>query len=281
MKGLPDPESGVPDSRVLRDTATRIARDAGAVLLEGYGRAHAPERKGRIDLVTAYDRRSERVVLGEIARLHPDHAVLAEESGASGASRVRWIVDPLDGTTNFSHNYPFFAISIGVEVDGRLAAGAVFDPVRDELFAAAAGHGATRNDAPIHVSPVGRVEDALLVTGFPYDVRDNPERYLNPFRAFLLRAQGVRRDGSAALNLCYTAMGRFDGFWERGLAPWDAAAGVLIVTEAGGQVTRFDGRPVDLAGREFLATNGALHPEMMQVLEPFVEPPGPAGPAVR
>jgi len=262
----------------LRDSAARIAREAGAVLLEGYGRPHAPERKGRIDLVTAYDRRSERVVLGEIARLYPDHAVLAEESGAhAGASRVRWIVDPLDGTTNFSHNYPFFSVSIGVEVDGRLAAGVVYDPVRNEMFAAAHGHGATLNDTPIHVSPVGRVEDALLVTGFPYDLRENPDRYLNPFRAFLVRAQGVRRDGSAALNLCYAAMGRFDGFWERGLAPWDAAAGVLIVTEAGGRVTRFDGRPVDLGGREFLATNGALHDEMMRVLEPFVEPPATGG----
>jgi len=273
----PRATGATPDPLALRDHAVRIARDAGMVLLEGYGRAHAPEHKGRIDLVTAYDRRSEQAVLGEIARLHPDHAVLAEESGAAGASRVRWIVDPLDGTTNFTHNYPFFSVSIGVEVDGRLAAGVVFDPVRDELFAAAAGHGATLNQSPIHVSPVTRVEDALLVTGFPYDVRENPDRYLRPFRAFLLRAQGVRRDGSAALNLCYTAMGRFDGFWERGLAPWDAAAGVLIVTEAGGRVTRFDGRPADLAGREFLATNGALHPEMMQVLGPFVEPPAAAG----
>jgi myo-inositol-1(or 4)-monophosphatase len=274
MTTLREPVPGTPDPRDLRDSAIRIAREAGAVLLEGYGRVHALERKGRIDLVTAYDRRSELVVLGEITRLHPDHAVLAEESGATGASRVRWIVDPLDGTTNFAHNYPFFAVSIGVEVDGRPAAGVVFDPVRDELFAAAAGHGATVNDTPIHVSSIGRVDDALLVTGFPYDLREDPDRYLRPFRAFLLQAQGVRRDGSAALNLCYTAMGRFDGFWERGLAPWDAAAGVLIVTEAGGRVTRFDGQPVDLAGREFLATNGTLHPAMMQVLEPFVEPAG-------
>ncbi|MFI5369979.1 MAG: inositol monophosphatase family protein [Candidatus Eisenbacteria bacterium] len=267
------PPAGLPEPRALRDAAAEIARAAGAVLLEGYGRAHAPEHKGRIDLVTAFDRRSEALVLGEIGRRYPDHAVLAEESGARvGAARVRWIVDPLDGTTNFAHNYPFFAVSIGVEVDGALAAGVVYDPVRDELFAAAAGHGATLNGAPIYVSPVTRVEGALLVTGFPYDVREDPERYLGPFRAFLLRAQGIRRDGSAALNLCYAAMGRFDGFWERGLSAWDAAAGVLMVTEAGGRVTRFDGEPVDLDGREFLATNGALHPEMMEVLAPFVEP---------
>jgi myo-inositol-1(or 4)-monophosphatase len=257
----------------LREAAIAIARRAGAVLLEGYGRVHAPERKGRIDLVTEFDRRSEQVVLGELARRFPDHAVLSEESGArAGASRVRWIVDPLDGTTNFAHNYPFFGVSIAAEVAGALAAGVVYDPVRDEMFAAAAGAGATLNGAAIRVSGAARVEDALLVTGFPYDVREDPERYLQPFRAFLLRAQGIRRDGSAALNLCYTAMGRFDGFWERGLSAWDAAAGVLIVREAGGRVTRFDGDPIDLDGREFLATNGGLHDEMMEVLRPFREP---------
>src|SRR5262249_46273027 len=162
----------------------------------------------------------------------PGHAVLAEESGAhagagvsaaaAGAAdqAVRWIIDPLDGTTNFAHNYPFFAVSIAAEVGGRLAAAAVFDPVRDELFAAAAGAGASLNRERIRVSDVARVEDALLVTGFPYDVREHPERILPAFQAFLVRAQGVRRDGSAALNLCYLAAGRFDGFWESDLSPW-------------------------------------------------------------
>jgi myo-inositol-1(or 4)-monophosphatase len=255
------------DAGALRDAAVEMARAAGAILLEGYGRLHAPERKGRIDLVTEYDRRSEAFLLAEIGRRFPGHAVLAEESGAHEGAAVRWLVDPLDGTTNFAHNYPFFAVSIAAEAAGALAAGVVFDPVRDELFAASAGQGATLNGTPIHVSAIERVQDALLVTGFPYDVRERPEPYLDHFRAFLTRAQGVRRDGSAALNLCYLAMGRFDGFWEWKLAPWDMAAGVLILRESGGLVTRFDGAPFRLDGHEILATNGLLHDQMQGLLE--------------
>jgi myo-inositol-1(or 4)-monophosphatase len=256
------------DAEVLRDAAVEMARAAGALLLEGYGRIHAPERKGRIDLVTEFDRRSEELLLGEVARRFPGHAVLAEESGvhAVEGAPVRWLIDPLDGTTNFAHNYPFFAVSIAAESRGALVAGVVFDPVRDELFAAASGAGATLNGAAIRVSTLERIEDALLVTGFPYDVRERPGPYLENFRAFLTRAQGVRRDGSAALNLCYLAMGRFDGFWESKLAPWDMAAGVLIVREAGGVVTRFDGEAFRLDGREILASNGRLHEGMMAVL---------------
>lgn len=252
----------------LRDAAVDFAREAGAIVRAGYGTVHAPERKGRIDLVTEYDKRSEALLLARIAERFPAHAVLAEESGAreaAGAS-VRWLVDPLDGTTNFAHNYPFFAVSVGVEVDGAMAAGAVYDPVRDELFAAAAGHGATLNGAPIRVSAVDALGDALLVTGFPYDVREHPERHLPAFTAFLLRAQGVRRDGSAALNLCYLAMGRFDGFWEHHLAPWDVGAGSLIVGEAGGLVTDLEGGPFRVDGRRILASNRRLHPAMIAVL---------------
>jgi len=272
------------DPVVLRDAAIALAREAGAVLREGYGRAHHPERKGRVDLVTEHDRRSERLLLEALARRFPGHAVLAEESGAhagrgrsgtpargAGGSvpvsevdtRVRWLIDPLDGTTNFAHNYPFFAVSIAAEVAGTLAAGAVYDPVRDELFAAAAGAGATLNGEAIRVSEVSRVEDALLVTGFPYE---HPERSLPAFQAFLMCAQGLRRDGSAALNLCYIAAARFDGIWESGLAPWDTAAGVLIVREAGGTVTDFAGGPFRLEGRQILASNGRLHDEMMEIL---------------
>ena len=194
---------------------------------------------------------------------------LAEESGAHEPERpagVRWLIDPLDGTTNFAHNYPFFCVSIAAEVDGRLAAGVVYDPVREERFAAAAGHGATLGDRPIHVSDVARLEDALLVSGFPYDVREHPERSLPHFRDFLMRAQGVRRDGSAALNLCYLACGRFDGFWEARLAPWDMAAGTLIVREAAGRVTAYDGGEFRLDGHQILASNGHLHEEMRAVL---------------
>jgi myo-inositol-1(or 4)-monophosphatase len=252
----------------LREAAIAFAREAGQVVREGWGRDHDPEHKGVIDLVTEYDRRSEATLLDRIAARFPGHAVLAEESGGAREPRgVRWIIDPLDGTTNFAHNYPFFAVSVGVEIDGRMVAGAVHDPVRDETFAAALGAGATRNGAPIHVSRIARVGDALLVTGFPYDVRERPRRYLEPFEAFLLRAQGVRRDGSAALNLCYLACGRFDGFWEYHLSPWDMAAGTLIVTEAGGRVTRLDGSEFRLDGREILASNGSLHEEMRGILD--------------
>ena len=259
----------LPDARVLMESAVDMARAAGAVLRDGYGRAHVTERKGRIDLVTEYDRRSERLLLEALARRFPGHAVLAEESGASGAggeAAVRWVIDPLDGTTNFAHNYPFFCVSIAAEVEGRLAAGAVYDPIRDELFAACAGGGATLNGARLHVSDIERVEDALMVTGFPYDVREHPERSLPQFEAFLVRAQAVRRDGSAALNLCYLAAGRFDGFWEGDLSPWDTAAGVLLVREAGGLVTDYEGGPFALERREILASNGRLHAEMKSIL---------------
>jgi myo-inositol-1(or 4)-monophosphatase len=256
------------DPAALRRSAEDIARGAGAILREGYGHTHHPERKGRIDLVTEFDRRSERFILERIAERHPGHGVLAEESGAHRAdgSLTRWIVDPLDGTTNFAHNYPFFAVSIAVEHAGELVAGVVFDPVRDEMFSAARGEGARLNGAPIEVSRIPRLDQALLVTGFPYDVREHPELILPHFHAFLVRAQGVRRDGSAALNLCYLACGRFDGFWERNLAPWDMAAGVMIVREAGGRATDYAGGALRLDGRQILATNGALHDEMMAVL---------------
>jgi len=256
------------DASHLRDAACAMAREAGAILAEGLGRSHPAERKGRIDLVTEYDRRSEALLLERIRARFPDHAVLAEESGPHAGARARWLIDPLDGTTNFAHAYPFFCVSIGVEVDGRLAAAAVYDPSRDELFAAAAGQGATRNDAPIHVSGIDALEDALLVTGFPYDVREHPERHLPLFQDFLVRAQGVRRDGSAALNLCYLAAGRFDGFWESALSPWDLAAGVLIVQEAGGRVTDHAGEPLRLEGGQITAANPALHARMLEVLAP-------------
>jgi len=259
------------DPVALRDAAGELALEAGALLRDGFGRNHAPERKSRIDLVTEYDRRSERMLVEGIARRFPTHAVLAEESGghappAGGPPLVRWLIDPFDGTTNFAHNYPFFGVSIAAEVAETVVAGAVYDPVREELFAAAHGQGSTLNGRPIRVSEIARLEDALLVTGFPYDVREHPERILPLFKAFLVRAQGVRRDGSAALNLCYLAMGRFDGFWEDDLAPWDVAAGSLIVREAGGSVTGYDGGAFRIDARQILASNGPLHGPMMAVI---------------
>jgi myo-inositol-1(or 4)-monophosphatase len=258
-----------PAPSLLRDAAAEFAREAGALVREGYGRIHAPEHKGRIDLVTEYDRRSEARLLALIRGRFPGHGVLAEESGAhaaAGGAGVRWIVDPLDGTTNFAHNYPFFGVSVGVETDGEVVAGAVYDPVRDEMFAAARGEGATLNGAPIAVSSCPRLEDALLVTGFPYDVREHPERHVPLFTAMLVRAQGIRRDGSAALNLCYLAMGRFDGFWEGNLSPWDVAAGSLIVREAGGHLSDYAGGPFRIDGRQICAANAALHAELMAVI---------------
>jgi myo-inositol-1(or 4)-monophosphatase len=259
------------DTVALHEAAITFAREAGAIVKEGYGRIHAPERKGRIDLVTEYDKRAEALLLRQIRTYFPGHGILGEETGAHEAvdSPVRWILDPLDGTTNFAHNYPFFGVSIGVEVEGTMVVGAVYDPVRDEMFEAARGHGARLNGDPIHVSPTASIEDALLVTGFPYDVREFPERHLPLFQAFLVRAQGIRRDGSAALNLCYLAMGRFDGFWEGSLSPWDMAAGTLIVREAGGVVTDYIGGAFHLEGRQILAANPALHAEMRAVLAQY------------
>ena len=258
----------IPDASALREAARTFAREAGAILREGHGRIHAPEKKGVIDLVTEYDRRAEALLLERITAHFPTHAVLGEETGVHAGSdaRVRWILDPLDGTTNFAHNYPFFGVSVGVEVAGTMAAGVVYDPVRDELFAAAAGHGATLNGTPIHVSGITTIEDALLVTGFPYDVREFPERHLPLFQSFLLRAQGVRRDGSAALNLCYLAMGRFDGMWEGNLSPWDIAAGSLIVREAGGVITGYRGEALRLEGRRIVAAHPTLHARLIEVI---------------
>ncbi len=210
--------------------------------------------------------------------------MLAEESGAHDAvgpeqatgdaapGGVRWILDPLDGTTNFAHNYPFFCVSVAAERDGAVVAGAVYDPMRDEMFAAALDTGATLNGAMISVSGIARLEDALLVTGFPYSVREHPETILPLFQAFLVRAQGVRRDGSAALNLCYLACGRFDGFWEAHLNAWDMAAGALIVREAGGRVTDFAGNDLDLFGRRIVASNGRIHPAMLEWTGSFGPP---------
>ena len=256
----------------LRDAACEFARSAGAILLEGYGKVHAPEKKGRIDLVTEYDKRSEALLLERIRTRFPHHGILAEESGvhagtsASCVPAIRWLCDPLDGTTNFAHNYPFFCVSVGVETNGVMVAGAVHDPVRDELFAAAAGHGATLNGRPIHVTAVSELDDALLVTGFPYDVREHPVRHLPLFQDFLMHAQGVRRDGSAALNLCYVAMGRFDGMWEGNLSPWDIAAGSLIVREAGGVVLDFNGSDAVEEAGTIIAAPYKLMTELRQLI---------------
>jgi myo-inositol-1(or 4)-monophosphatase len=261
----------VPVPAAWLDAAIAIARGAGAVLRDGYGRPSRVELKGAIDLVTEHDRASEDYIVGEIARRFPGHAVLAEESGGTGATPAdpppyRWIIDPLDGTTNFAHGLPFFCVSLALEAAGVRTLGVLHDPLRDECFAARLGGGATLNGAPIRVSPERSLADALGCTGFPYDVREKPEETLRFFAPLLPRMRGVRRLGSAALDLAYVACGRLDLFWEVKLHPWDVAAGILVVEEAGGRVTDFAGGPVEPDPIEIAASNGALHDALLAEL---------------
>ena len=279
LSGGPDIPTAAPVPAAWLDDAIAIARDAGAILRDGFGRGGVIELKGAIDLVTAYDRASEAHILAALARRFPGHAVLAEESGSTAGSAAhgdipphRWIVDPLDGTTNFAHGLPFFCVSIALEADGRRALGVLYDPMRDECFAARAGAGATLNGAPIAVSTARTLERALGGTGFPYDVMDHPAETLRWFAPLLPRLRGVRRMGSAALDLAYVACGRLDLFWEVKLHAWDVAAGILIVEEAGGRVTDFSGGPVAADPLETAASNGHLHAALLAALA--AAPPG-------
>ncbi|MBC7798913.1 MAG: inositol monophosphatase [Pyrinomonadaceae bacterium] len=249
--------------------AKETARQAGLILLEKYGRAQLEITvKGEKNIVTEADLAAEKYIVEAIKTRFPRHAILAEESGASVTEsdyEYRWIIDPLDGTTNFSHAYPCFCVSIGLEYKGELHVGAIYDPTRDEMFAAEKGNGATLNNKRIRVSQIDDLQNALLVTGFPYDVKKR-ETFVDLFSKFVLNAQGVRRDGSAAIDLAYVACGRFDGFWEDGLNAWDTAAGVLFVREAGGIVTHYDNTPFDIHKPQMLASNGLLHEQMLKVL---------------
>jgi myo-inositol-1(or 4)-monophosphatase len=236
-----------------------IAREAGALLLEYFHQHVKIEYKGDADLVTAADRASEVLIRERIKQQWPGHDVLGEEQGLNDqGSEYRWYVDPLDGTTNFAHGYPVFCVSMGLEHRGRPIAAVVYDPTRDELFSAGQGGGAQLNGEAIHVSKTAVLKECLLATGFPSHKRHkNPNIYF--YHQITLHSHGVRRAGSAALDLCNVASGRYDGFWEFNLNPWDTAAGVLIVEEAGGKVTRFDGSPFELNSQETLASNGLIH----------------------
>jgi myo-inositol-1(or 4)-monophosphatase len=250
-----------------------IAREAGALLLPYFHRGLKIEYKGDADLVTAADRASETLIRERIGKQFPSHDVLGEEQGLNDqGSDYRWYVDPLDGTTNFAHGYPVFCVSMALEHrvleqregdQGRRIAGVVYDPTRDELFTAAQGRGAHLNGTPIHVSTAAELKECLVATGFP-----SHKRHKNPnihfYHQITLRTHGVRRAGSAALDLCNVASGRFDGFWEFNLNPWDTAAGVLIVEEAGGTVSRFDGAPFQIDSRETLASNGIVHDALLE-----------------
>jgi len=249
--------------------AIELARAAGDVLGHYMSRDKRVESKGFANLVTAADKDSEALIIRRIRERYPNHAILAEESGASGSpnsAEGKWIIDPLDGTTNFAHQYPFFCVSIAFEREGRIQCGAVYDPWRDEMFSSSHGFGAFLNGQRIGVSEVETLASSLIMTGFPYGFRDKIKTVVSQFEGFLLQSQAVRRGGSAALDLCYTALGRVDGFWELDLHPWDTAAGAVILEEAGGRVTDFSGHPFSIYGHEILASNGRIHDEMLQVL---------------
>ena len=251
--------------RQALDLAVQTARAAGELLLERYGEHVAYEEKSRrADLVTEVDRRSEALIVERIKAASPGATIVAEESGVhAGHTEERWFIDPLDGTTNYAHTYPMFCVSIACERAGELVAAAVFAPKLGELFTAERGSGAFLDGEPIRVSPVKRVGDALVATGF---VSSGLERNLPYFRALSNVSHGVRRDGSAALALSFVAAGRLDAYWEFGLSPWDVAAGALLVREAGGRITAPDGSPLDYFAGNVLATNGALHSEMQRHL---------------
>ena len=246
-----------------------LAREAGEILRLGYGNRHQVDHKGIIDLVTEVDNRSEGFLLGEILRRYPDHKVLAEESGASaGEDCCLWYVDPLDGTVNYAHGVPIFSVALAYQEGGEVLLGVVYDPLRDECFSAKKGIGAWLNGEEIRVSTVSDLDQSLLVTGFPYDVRTNPDNNLEYFNRFALLTQGVRRLGSAALDLCYVAAGRFDGFWEIRLNPWDVAAGGLIAQEAGALVTDLRGGQDYLTQPlSILAANPFIHTAMLAILK--------------
>lgn len=259
----------------------RVARaaitEAGAMLLPTWRAAKTIHHKGAVDLVTETDRAIERMIQARLADAFPDHLVIAEESAPSESlvrparDRYVWYLDPLDGTTNFAHAYPHFAVSLALALGPDLIFGIVHDPVRDETFVAERGHGATLNGDPITVSSIRQLDDALLATGFPYDRREHLEFYLGFLADLIRQAQGVRRNGSAALDLCYVACGRLDAFWEWKLRPWDTAAGALIVQESRGVITDFHGERFDPFGRQTLASNGHLHATMVRTLTARLE----------
>lgn len=250
----------------------QAALAAGGLLRLNYEKPHDITLKSAIDPVTETDVASQETIVRLIRRHFPEHGILAEEEPAAGgnpkaSSPCRWIIDPLDGTVNFAHGFPMFCVSIAFEQEGRLEYGVIYDPLREELFEASRGGGAWLNRRPLKVSRVGRLEAALLATGFPYDIRQRLPGTLARLGRVLAVSQGVRRAGSAALDLAYVAAGRLDGFWEENLKPWDTAAGVLLVSEAGGKISTFAGEPHHLTADTIVASNGLLHQELVHLLQ--------------
>jgi myo-inositol-1(or 4)-monophosphatase len=251
----------------IEQVALRAARAAGRIHLKRLSRINISRKSNSIDLVTEADHESEAEVIEVIHRAFPTHAILAEESGRSAhESDHRWIIDPLDGTTNFAHGFPMFCVSIAYQRRGRTQFAVIYDALKKECFVAARGRGARLNGKPIRVSTTDSLSSALLATGFPYDRRERRRYYLTFWEAFMLRTQGVRRTGSAALDLAYVATGRTDGFWEFGLKAWDVAAGALVVEEAGGRATNMDGSALDIDGANIVASNGKIRRAMLETI---------------
>ncbi len=260
------------------NVAIEAAREAGKFLKYSVGNVKKIETKEgeERNLVSEIDRGAEEQIISIIRRHYPTHGILAEESGGSKPNaEYTWIIDPLDGTTNFLHGLPVFCVTIGIEHRGEIIAGAIYDPNQDILYTAEKGKGAYMNGRRMKVSTTGKLIDSLLMTGFPYDIAQNPGHAVEHFVNFLIEARGIRRFGSAALDLCYVAAGRLDGFWEVNLHAWDMAAGVLLVTEAGGKVSNFEGGPLDIRGKKVVASNGVIHEAMVSVLAKTATGHGP------
>lgn len=252
------------------DLAVNIAKEAGYFLKENIGKIHEIEQKDGLstNLVTDVDKRSEALIIARIREYYPDHQILAEESGKEQTnSSYKWIIDPLDGTTNYAHRFPVYCVSIAIEHNGKVIAGVVYDPNLDELFTAERGGGAYLNGERLHVTNTSSLKRSLLATGFPYNLHENPFNCIGHFNNFLMEAQAIRRLGSAALDLAYVAAGRLDGFWEVNLNPWDMAAAALFVEEAGGKVSDFMGNPFSIYRPQVVASNGFIHEEMLRVLK--------------
>ena len=248
------------------ETARGAALEAGKILKDLYGNIHRISKKGEIDLVTEADVASEKTVIDIITRDFPNDSILAEESGKQSKKSDRmWIIDPLDGTTNFAHSFPFFAVSIGFQVENEIVAGVVYNPVMDEFFEAEKGKGAFLNGKAINVSDKAELNDSLIGTGFPYDIFDKPDTVLDYLKRMIVKVQGIRRPGAASVDLCYVAVGRLDGFWEQDLKPWDTAAGSIIVREAGGMISDYNGNPYSPYNKSILASNPLIHNKMLDV----------------
>ncbi len=255
------------------NVAIAAAQAGGQVLMETFGKAIRIEHKGEVDLVTEADQAAEQTIIAVIRKNFPDHDILAEEGDyGRRQSRHCWIIDPLDGTTNYAHGFPWFAVSVGLEVDGVIVSGVVLHPCNNELYAAEKGQGATLNGRPLSVSTIDQLDQSLLATGFPYDRKGAVANNYDNFVNFQQSAQACRRPGAASLDLACVAAGRFDGYWEMKLKPWDVAAGQLLVTEAGGTLSDFAGEALDIYGREVIASNGQIHQAMIDVLQTGIRP---------